>query len=287
MRTLLLLLLLLVGLGCPPALTDDDDATGDDDDVTADDDDATGDDDDATGDDDDSTGDDDDSTGDDDDATGDDDDATGDDDDATGDDDSAAPTSCEDWSDDAILDVVYNGPKVPPGYFVDSYPGNEFPQWGPGCSSSLSDTQTAAAAQFTTGTLTGATRSEVEFYEVDVAINGGANTVHYRQTRCDWYDGTTLAGAVFVGWTELQWLAGYLWYSDNHNIGGHHILGGFGAVGGATNWFDLCHVTTVYGDWGLCDEVTLKSTGHAILQVQGDVTINPPVTHRTIQGNCN
>ena len=50
---LLLLLMALTTLGCPPSLGDDDDATGDDDDATGDDDDGTMDDDDATGDDDD------------------------------------------------------------------------------------------------------------------------------------------------------------------------------------------------------------------------------------------
>ena len=61
-RHLLLLLLLgLLAVGCPPT-GDDDDSASDDDDATGDDDDATGDDDDATGDDDDSAGDDDDST---------------------------------------------------------------------------------------------------------------------------------------------------------------------------------------------------------------------------------
>ena len=58
MQRLAAVLLLLLGIGCTPALNntpsgDDDDATGDDDDATADDDDATADDDDATGDDDD------------------------------------------------------------------------------------------------------------------------------------------------------------------------------------------------------------------------------------------
>ena len=288
-------LLILALSGCPGTDdddgSDDDDVTGDDDDMTGDDDDMTGDDDDATGDDDDATGDDDDdATGDDDDATGDDDDATGDDDDATGDDDdSAAPATCAEWSDAAILDVVYNGPKVPPGYFVDSYPTNEFPQWGSAtCSPEMAVTQSAASALFTTGTLTGATRSTMEFFEVDVLISGGAYTVHYREHRCDYWDGSVLGGGLPpFDWLDLQWLSGYLWYSQNHNMGGHHILGGFGNIGSATDWFDLCHVTTVYGDFGLFDEITLKSTGHAILQFGGDVTISPPVIHRTIQGNYN
>ena len=42
-----------------------------------------------------------------------------------------------------------------------------------------------------------------------------------------------------------------------------------------------------YGDFGLCDQITLWATGHAVLQFQGDVTISPPAAHRTIQGNCN
>jgi hypothetical protein len=291
------LVLLVALMGCPSTddddasddddVTDDDDATGDDDDSTGDDDDSTGDDDDS-GDDDDATGDDDDS-GDDDDATGDDDDATGDDDDATGDDDdSAGPTSCEEWSDAAVLAVVYGGPKVPAGYFVDTYPSNEFPQWGTtGCSQSITNTQGVASSLFTTGTLTGATRTTTEFYEVDVLISGGSYTVHFREHRCDYWDGSVLGGTIPFGWADLQWLSGYLWYSQNHNMGGHHILGGFGNIGSATDWFDLCHVTTVYGDFGLFDQITLKSTGHSVLQFQGDVNISAPVVHRTIQGNYN
>ncbi len=274
---LLLALAVIVGMpACDSDGGDDDDTTasdGDDDDVTDDDDSASGDDDD------DSAGDDDDSTVDDDDSS-DDDDSTGDDDDST------APTTCAGWSDAAILSVVYNGPKVPAGYFVDSYPSNEFPQWGStGCSTSLANTQGVASSLFTTGTLTGATRTTTEFYEVDVDV--GMNTVHFREHRCDYWDGSTLGGTFPLSWLELQWLAGYLWYSDNHNIGGHHILGGFGNIGSATDWFDLCHVTTVYGDFGLCDEITLWSTGHGVLQFQGDVTFSPPVNHRTLEGNCN
>jgi len=66
---ILLGLLLLALVGCPPGRGGGGGDDDDDDDSASDDDDATGDDDDATGDDDDATGDDDDATGDDDDAT--------------------------------------------------------------------------------------------------------------------------------------------------------------------------------------------------------------------------
>jgi len=270
---------------CDRSASADDDDTVDDDDSAGDDDDSAGDDDDTAGDDDDSAGDDDDTAGDDDDSAGDDDDSAGDDDTAGDDDDSSASMTCEDWLDADILSVVYNGPKVPAGYFVDSYPSNEFPQWGStGCSTSLANTQGAASSLFTTGTLTGATRTTTEFYEVDLQV--GTNTVHFREHRCDYWDGSILGGTIPLSWVELQWLAGYLWYSDNHNIGGHHILGGLGHVGNTTDWFDLCHVTTVYGDFGLCDQITLRSTGHSVFQFGGPVTISPSVAHRTIQGNC-
>ncbi len=96
-----------------------------------------------------------------------------------------------------------------------------------------------------------------------------------------------LAGAPFAGYDELQWLAGYLWYAGNHNISGHHIVDGFGAVGDATNFFSLCYVTTVYGDWGLCDEITLWQSDSSILQSTGTVTPGTPAFLRMIQGNCN
>jgi len=278
LRRLLLPCLLALLLACPP--TDDDDSS------PVDDDDLFGDDDDSVVSDDDDSGqpDDDDSSG------ADDDDSSSqqpDDDDVVDDDDSApAPESCEAWPDADALFAVYNGPTAPAGWFSDSYPTNEWPQWGAGCSTSLADTQALAVSTFTTGTPTGATRTETEFYEADVELNGGLHTVHFRQTRCDWFDGTTLAGAPFTDYAELQWLAGYEWYQDNHNISGHKILGGIGYIGSATHMVDVCHVTTVYGDWGLCDEITLRSTNWTISIVDG-VVGNTSAEHRTIQGNCN
>jgi hypothetical protein len=70
-------------------------------------------------------------------------------------------------------------------------------------------------------------------------------------------------------------------------MGGHKILGGFGYIGSATNMYEMCHVTTVYGDWGLEDEITLRSTTWTVDIMGGAAGIGAETVHRTIEGNLN
>ena len=260
-------------VGCPPSLADDDDATADDDDITADDDDAVVDDDDAVVDDDDSIDPDDDDTIDDDDDTIDDDD-----------DDGVEPAYCLSLVPESdVLAAVYGGPKVPAGYWSDTATNAIW--WDP-CTSSVADTETAAAAQYP-GASIGASSSTTWYHQAEVVLDTG-NTVLYRNTRCDYWDGSILAAPLPVpGWTEAQELAGYLWWTDNHNFGGAHIVGGWGTVGDATNFFELCHVTTVYGDWGLNDEISVWSQSFGIGQFDGSVWIQEPQLEGVIVGNLN
>ena len=255
-----ILLASLLLCGCPPTLGSDDD----DDDATANDDDATADDDDATANDDD--------------ATANDDDATANDDDAT------EQTFCvQGFTESDVLEAVYSGPKVPAGYFTDP---NLNATWGTDCSGSLADSQANAAARYSQGTMTGNDATTTWFYEVEVQL--GPNTlIAYRDTRCEAFDGTTLGGSAPFDFTRLQELVSYLWWTQNHNYGGANILGGVGNPGGATDFFQMCHVTTVYGDWGLQDEITVLESQYGISQFGGEVGLGAPVSQGVIGGNWN
>ena len=59
------------------------------------------------------------------------------------------------------------------------------------------------------------------------------------------------------------------------------------SIGSATNFFELCHITTVFGDWGLRDEITVWTTGYGVLQFGGTVTVNQPQNLGVILGNTN
>ncbi len=78
-----------------------------------------------------------------------------------------------------------------------------------------------------------------------------------------------------------------MWWTRNHNVTGHHIVTSFENPGGATNSLSLCHVTTVYGDWGIRDEITLRRTDWVMGQATGEGWESPPVELRTILGAVN
>ena len=115
----------------------------------------------------------------------------------------------------------------------------------------------------------------------------GAFTVLFRNTRCDYYNGGVLAGGPFDDFEALGDLAGYLWFTRNHNTGGYAIISGEGTIGNAAHFYELCHVTTVFGDFGLCDEITLYRTGFRIGILGGVVEISPPEQLRQVRGFCN
>ena len=123
------------------------------------------------------------------------------------------------------------------------------------------------------------------FYEVD-AIRAQF-TMHFRNTRCDWYGGGRLAGGPHDGPEALGDLAGYLWFTRHHNTGGFKILGGQGFVGDASHFYELCHVGTTFGDFGLRDEITLRKTSYRLGLPDGPVEILEEGVIRRIQGNQN
>jgi len=109
-----------------------------------------------------------------------------------------------------------------------------------------------------------------------------------RNTRCDYFDGRLLAGAPFDDFGALADLAGYLWFTQSHNISGYAILGGRGDIGNASHFYSLCHVETVYGDFGLCDEISVLETRYRIQIDNGAVDVlDDAHLVRSIRGRCN
>jgi|GEM_PF-2116596 len=271
MRRVSLLLILL--LGCPPTLSDDDDDA-----TVADDDDAV---------DDDDTVDDDDSTP----TPIDDDDVSDDDDLMDDDDDIGLELLCDALTDDEVLTSLYEGPKVPPGWYTDGFDGNTesalYPDWG--CSNDTDDTLALSQDFY------GATESELIETRADRMFNEtlwsspSGFVMHLRQTRCDYWDGELLDQGIGPFWEldPLRELAGYQWWRDNHNISGHHIVLAYEFPGNATNFLTMCHISTVYGDWGVRDEVTVWQTDWTMSQVGGTGYTTGPQYVRLVLGNEN
>ena len=198
-----------------------------------------------------------------------------------------APVFCADIEDQTLLDLVYeNGPKAPAGFYSDPAEANGSPQWRIPCSPDLAESRRRAEEAFGPQMLTGDRRSTEWFHEVDVRLAGG-HLLHVRNTRCDWFDGAVLAGAPHESFEPLAFLAGYLWYTQFHNLHGAHVVGGNGAIGNAANFYALCHMQFVGGDFGLCDEITLRERRYRIGIFDGEVTELADEALRQVRGRCN
>ncbi len=195
------------------------------------------------------------------------------------------PVQCAEIADQTLLDLVYqDGPKVPPGFYSD--PPGVNPQWREPCAEALASTRQRAAETFANGVLTGAERSTDWFHEVEVRLAGG-HLLQFRNHRCDYYDGRILAGVPHEAFEPLAFLAGYLWYAQYHNLHGAHFVGGNGAIGNAANFYALCHMQFVGGDFGLCDEISLHERRYRIGIFDGEVSVLDDPVLRRIQGRCN
>lgn len=195
--------------------------------------------------------------------------------------------SCADLTDHEVLAAIYGGPKVPPGYFSDMPSAGAWGVWGSGCGTDLDAVRADALvyAESSAGSLSGAERTTPLFHEVDIAISDGLYTIHYRKTRCDYFDGATLSSEPSA--EALGELAVYLWYSKWAVTGGYHaLLGSPGTGEGGELTFTLCEARATFGDCGLCDEIALLSSTYA-LRADGTVTLPAaPELVRPIKGQC-
>jgi hypothetical protein len=199
--------------------------------------------------------------------------------------------SCEDLGNDEILAAVYGGPKVPAGFPLDELEvGDEgegaWPTWGKGCSASLDAARKDAEieAEKSAGWLTGSERTTPYFHEIDIAISEGAYTIHFRKTRCDYFDGQKLAGEATP--EALAELAVYLWYSRWSITNGYNALHGIHEEEDGALTFTLCEAQTSFGECGACDEVMLLQASYK-LSKDGSVTLpeaSQPI--RMLVGSC-
>jgi hypothetical protein len=198
--------------------------------------------------------------------------------------DAGSPSACNEITDAALFALVYGGaPRVPPGYYFETDEAMAYANWQSPCSSDLADTRARATTAYGAAALTGEERTTEQFYEVDA--DSGGFTVHFRNTRCDYYDGSTFGGAPHDSADRIPLLASYLWWVDFYNLSGSSIAAGVTHPGGPPHEFDLCHVQTVYGDFGLCDEITLKERSFTVAR-DGATSIATDRDIRTVMGMC-
>ena len=131
--------------------------------------------------------------------------------------------------------------------------------------------------------------SEHEMFHDAVFLAPTGLEMHLRQIRCAYWDGAVLYEGQGETWElePLRQLAGYLWWRDHHNIGGHKIATAWEYPGSATNFLSMCHVETVFGDWGLQDEITLLQTDWSMSQFGGEGWSTGDAYVRTVLGNWN
>ena len=196
-----------------------------------------------------------------------------------------AKKDCADISDEDVLAAVYGGPKVPPGFYVDEPEKDAWAMWGSGCAPDMASVTKDAAieAESSAGALVGSSRTTPYFYEVDIALDVGY-TIHYRKTRCDYFDGAKLAGEASED--AIGELAMYHWYSTWAFTGGYHALGGVSRGDDGAYSFTLCEARVSYGDCGLCDDVALVRSTYT-LAADGAVKLpGAPVLVRLFKGHC-
>jgi hypothetical protein len=185
---------------------------------------------------------------------------------------------CDQVSDEDILARYKDlDAKVPQGLYWE--PPGTLAWWGEACSESPAETLDHANER-PIGDVEDQVSSDWS-YEVSGCYEGSRRV--YSDLSCDYFDGTTLAGSTYE---DLAYLASLLWWIDNGNLTGAQILGYASMVGGATDLILLCTIRTSFGDFGLCDQITLQQTMHSIT-VDGTVSLGEPDTVRTIQGDCN
>jgi len=172
----------------------------------------------------------------------------------------------------------YDNPnlKVPQGlYWEDA----DVSYWGDSCSDNFAETLDRASER-PIGDVEDQVLSDWS-YEV-VGCNDGSRRF-YSDLRCSYFDGNKLDGNTVE---DLAYLVSLLWWIDNGDLGGAQILGYTTNIGSATDAITLCTIRTSFGDFGLCDQITLQETTHRITAA-GVVTLGEPETVRTIQGTCN
>jgi len=100
--------------------------------------------------------------------------------------------------------------------------------------------------------------------------------------------GDTLAifRAAIIDTITVKELVEYLWFYDNYNIGGSKALCSQVVDLGKSLQYRLFHTMVSYGDWGLCDHISVFRTAFTISKQNGVLT-RTTETIKTLNGKCN
>lgn len=192
--------------------------------------------------------------------------------------------ACAGFEDDALRSIVYDGPKVPSGFYYEPDVDTVVLGWMEPCSPDADATHMRAIDIYTADAIVGYDEAP-QFFQVNIMNPGMTFTIFYRTTRCEYFDGTTLAGAPHTAPDALASFVGYQWFTRYLSLDGAKIVNGVGACTGDRCTYDLCHVRTTYGDFGLCDEIEYFQT-HYTITLDGVVSEDPERRLKRIDGMC-
>lgn len=186
-------------------------------------------------------------------------------------------TSCSSVTDAVIIERFADvRMRVPQGLFYESEDSIVF--WKDPCASSLSET-TMRGPTDGLGVLEATSENNPWFYEASYCYMGLRR--RERSLRCDYFDGVTLGDPER---DHYGLFASLLWWREHANQSDAAVLGWTIIPGDATEWIELCTIEGTRGDFGLCDEIRLLSTRHAISRDR--VRLGSPELVRTVKGQC-
>lgn len=184
--------------------------------------------------------------------------------------------SCQNIPDDVVLARYQDSAaRVPQGLYYE--PSESITFWKEPCANSPEETVNRGPTDGL-GTFVKSYSSEW-FYEAVYCIDNSLRRIE-RNLRCDYFDGTKLA---MPSTERLAFLASLIWWGHSNSDG--VVLGYSVSIGDATDVVDLCTISSVHGDFGLCDEVHLEDTRHRLM-FDGSVVLGTPEVIRTLKGQC-
>ncbi len=86
---------------------------------------------------------------------------------------------------------------------------------------------------------------------------------------------------------NVKELVEFLWYSafSNYNTGGSKVLSSFTEENDNSIKHTIFETKTVYGDWGLCDQITLIKSIYTVNKNSGEIKLAEENV-KILQGNC-
>jgi hypothetical protein len=80
-------------------------------------------------------------------------------------------------------------------------------------------------------------------------------------------------------------LVEYLWYSENFTSVSAKVISSSGADLGSEIRHTLVEVRIAWGDWGMCDEISLVQSDYLVSKSSGEIRLTT-TTVKTVQGQC-